>query len=67
MRKKAEATNADEDAWWKTSEGIDAKGRELGLKAEISETYPAFKTRIFAELRKRKEIKQILEEKSNAS
>jgi uncharacterized protein YdaU (DUF1376 family) len=66
-RKKAEATNADEDAWWKTSEGIDAKGRELGLKAEISETYPAFKTRIFAELRKRKEIKQILEEKSNAS
>jgi uncharacterized protein YdaU (DUF1376 family) len=66
-RKKTEAANTDKDAWWKTSEGIDAKGRELGLKAEISETYPAFKTRIFAELRKRKEIKQLLEEKSNAS
>jgi uncharacterized protein YdaU (DUF1376 family) len=66
-RKKTEAANADEDAWWKTSEAIDAKGRELGLKAEISETYPAFKTRIFAELRKRKEIKQMLENKSNAS
>ena len=65
-RKKTEAANTDEDAWWKTSEGIDAKGRELGLKAEISETYHAFKTRIFAEIQKRKEA-ITASEASNAS
>ena len=54
-RKKAEAANADEDAWWKTNEGIDAKGRELAMKAQGSESYESFKTRIFAELRKRQE------------
>lgn len=54
-RKKAEAANADEDAWWKTNEGIDTKGRELAMKAQGSESYDSFKTRIFAELRKRQE------------
>ena len=63
-RKKVEARDPDE--WWKTSEGIDAKGKELGLKAEVSESYQAFKTRIFNELRKRKEIEQMTQEKSNA-
>lgn len=52
-RKKAEAASAEEDAWWKTNEGIDTKGRELGMRAQGSESYESFKTRIFAELRKR--------------
>jgi uncharacterized protein YdaU (DUF1376 family) len=54
-RKKAESASADEDAWWKTNEGIDAKGRELAMQAQGSESYDSFKTRIFAELRKRQE------------
>ena len=54
-RKKAQASHAEEDAWWKTNEGIDAKGRELNMKAQGSESYESFKTRIFAELRQRKE------------
>jgi hypothetical protein len=62
-RKKAEAAGADEDAWWKTNEGIDAKGRELSMKAQGSESYESFKTRIFAELRKRQEAM----EKPNAN
>ena len=62
-RKKAEATSAEEDAWWKTNEGIDTKGRELGMRAQGAENYDSFKTRIFAELRKRQETM----EKSNAS
>jgi uncharacterized protein YdaU (DUF1376 family) len=65
-RKKAEVASADEDAWWKTNEGIDAKGRELAMKAQGSESYESFKTRIFAELRKRKERAET-KEKSNAS
>jgi uncharacterized protein YdaU (DUF1376 family) len=55
VRKKAEAASADKDAWWKTNEGIDSKGRELGMRAQGAENYDSFKTRIFAELRKRKE------------
>ena len=54
-RKKAEAASVDEDAWWKTNEGIDTKGRELGMRAQGAENYDSFKTRIFAELRKRQE------------
>ena len=54
-RKKAEAASADKDAWWKTNEGIDAKGREIGMRAQGAENYDSFKTRIFAELRKRQE------------
>jgi uncharacterized protein YdaU (DUF1376 family) len=54
-RKKAESTSSDENAWWKSNEGIDTKGRELGMRAQGSESYDSFKTRIFAELRKRKE------------
>ena len=62
-RKKAEAASADEDAWWKTNEGIDTKGRELGMRAQGAENYDSFKARIFAELRKRREAM----EKSNAN
>ena len=60
-RKKAEAASADEDAWWKTNEGIDTKGRELAMKAQGSESYESFKTRIFAELHKRKERAEAME------
>ena len=55
VRKKAEVASTDEDAWWKTNEGIDAKGRELAMKGQGSESYDSFKTRIFTELRKRQE------------
>jgi uncharacterized protein YdaU (DUF1376 family) len=65
-RKKTEATSTGEEAWWKTHEGIDAKGRELAMKAQGSESYESFKTRIFAELRKRKERAEELE-KINAN
>jgi len=41
--------------WWKSHAGIDAKGRELGMQAQGSESYECFKARIFTELRKRKE------------
>jgi hypothetical protein len=66
VRKKAEAASADEDAWWKTNEGIDTKGRELGMRAQGAENYDSFKTRIFAELHKRKERAEATE-KPNAN
>jgi uncharacterized protein YdaU (DUF1376 family) len=56
MRRKVQALDSSEDTWWKSNEGIDLKGRELGMRAQGSESYDSFKTRIFAELRKRKEI-----------
>ena len=62
-RKKLETAKADEDAWWKTNEGIDTKGRELGMRAQGAENYDTFKTRIFAELRKRQDVM----DKPNAS
>lgn len=55
MRRKSQANNPCEDIWWKSNEGIDTKGRELGMRAQGSESYDAFKTRIFAELRMRQE------------
>ena len=55
MRRKSQAIDPTEDVWWKSNEGIDVKGRELGMRAQGSESYDAFKTRIFAELRKRQE------------
>jgi hypothetical protein len=65
-RKKIETAKADEDAWWKTNEGIDTKGRELAMKGHGSESYDSFKTRIFAELHKRKERAEATE-KPNAN
>ena len=64
MRRKA--LDSSEDTWWKSNEGIDLKGRELGMRAQGSESYDSFKTRIFAELRKRKETPTATEA-SNAS
>ena len=65
VRKKNQASDPDE--WWKTSETIDAKGMGLRLRAEVSASYHAFKTRILAELRKCKYIKHISGDRSNAS
>ena len=55
MRRKGQTINPVEDIWWKSNEGIDAKGRELDMRAQGSESYDAFKSRIFVELRKRQE------------
>ena len=55
MRRNSQTTDPGEDIWWKSNEGIDGKGRELGMLAQGSESYDAYKTRIFAELRKRQE------------
>lgn len=55
MKKRAVASTA-ELAWWKTNEGIDAKGRELSMRAQRSESYESYKARIFAHLRKCQEI-----------
>jgi len=52
---KRKAPDPSELTWWKTHSGIDAKGRELGMQAQGSESYECFKARIFNELRKRKE------------
>jgi uncharacterized protein YdaU (DUF1376 family) len=54
--KKRSVTTTGELAWWKTNDGIDAKGRELLMRAQGSESYESYKTRIFAELRKRQEL-----------
>jgi len=37
--------------WWASNEGIDRKGRELGMSARPSESYADFKQRIFDQLR----------------
>lgn len=41
------------DSWWASDAGIDRKGRELGMQPIGKETYPAYKDRIFEEIRKR--------------
>ncbi|MCM2575135.1 YdaU family protein [Achromobacter xylosoxidans] len=43
----------DNDRWWMSENGIDRKGRELGMFARGGESYPAFKDRIFEALRQR--------------
>jgi uncharacterized protein YdaU (DUF1376 family) len=52
---KRHTPDPGELTWWKSHSGIDAKGRELGMQAQGSESYECFKARIFTELRKRKE------------
>ena len=66
MRRKAQVQDSSGDIWWQSNEGIDLKGRELGMRAQGSESYDSFKTRIFSELRKRKETPTATEA-SNAS
>jgi len=41
------------EAWWKTNQGIDRMGRELGMRPGGTESYEAYKARIFEELKKR--------------
>jgi uncharacterized protein YdaU (DUF1376 family) len=55
MKKRAVASAGDL-AWWKTNDGIDAKGRELSMRAQGSESYESYKARIFAQLRKSQEM-----------
>lgn len=44
---------AKEPPWWTSEAGIDRKARELGMYAYAGETYDAFRTRIFAEIKRR--------------
>lgn len=44
----------DDNTWKRTHEGIERKGRELGLFANRNEDYPAFADRITKEIQKRK-------------
>lgn len=44
----------DDMTWRKSNQGIDAKGRELGMQAGRVESYPDFAKRISAEIRRRK-------------
>lgn len=44
-RKRARV-NGQPGRWWKTHEGIDARGRELGLASRNGESYEAYKQRI---------------------
>ncbi len=55
--KKRDVPDPGELTWWKSHSGIDAKGRELGMQAQGSESYECFKARIFTELRKRIEAR----------
>lgn len=49
-RKSARKTNGDgeDQEWFKSDRGIDAKGKELGIPARPGETYPQYKSRLFA-------------------
>jgi len=53
-QKKPDGSDLYKAVWWQSHQGIDAKGRELGMTAEISESYETFKARIFTEIHKRK-------------
>jgi uncharacterized protein YdaU (DUF1376 family) len=66
-QRKKQAKEDGEDAWWKTHAGIDLKGRELHMKPRPSESYDAFKIRLFSELNKRKGVERLAaQEESNA-
>lgn len=54
-KRKAGVSEEAEDSWWKTRSGIDLKGRELQMSPKASESYEAFKVRLFLEINKRKE------------
>lgn len=48
------AAKTNDWAWKRTNPGIEAKGRELGMRARGTESYPDFAERIQQELDKRK-------------
>ena len=47
------AKGEPQDRWWMSNNGIDRKGREMGMFARPSEDYASFKDRIFEEIRRR--------------
>jgi len=52
---KPTANNTAPTKWWTTPAGIDAKGRELQVQAHPGEGYAAYKDRLFAVERLRRE------------
>ena len=48
--KSPESQNPADRKWWLTHEGIDAKGREVGVPPQRGESYPEYKRRIFDHL-----------------
>lgn len=40
--------------WWQSEEGIEAKGKEVGLNARTGESWPEFKGRITEEIEKKR-------------
>lgn len=49
---EAKAPKPATDTWWLSNQGIERKGKELGMFARGSESYNDFKDRIFATIRK---------------
>lgn len=47
-RRSARKANGQTADWCKTEQGIDAKGKELGIPSRAGETYPQYKRRLFA-------------------
>jgi hypothetical protein len=39
-------------AWWATSEGLQSKGREMGISPKPGEDWPAFKRRVIDAVKK---------------
>lgn len=55
---KADKKNVEQ--WWFSHEGIDSKGREVGMQARPSESYADYRNRIFDLLRDNREKKGAL-------
>lgn len=50
----AERKTQGNGQWWASDAGVDAKGRELGLKARGGENYSSYKARIFEKIKEEK-------------
>lgn len=50
----ARAKRAPENQWWKSEQGIEAKGTELGMKPNPGESWSQYKSRIFDRLNSQK-------------
>jgi hypothetical protein len=46
-------TNGNNGGWWKTADGIAAKGKALGIEGKVGETLEAYKDRLFRADRER--------------
>lgn len=49
---KEASTTTPANQWWKSDQGIKAKGDELGVPARAGESYPQYKARLFAHINK---------------